>query len=245
MRINSRYGIAGFTAVNTVVAVLLASVITLLVYPSEMHDVILWRTLVITVFVTIPMAVFVGTKIRENSEMSRELQRLVNRDRLTDVATRDFFFKVMDRNPDAYGVSLMIDIDHFKAVNDTHGHLAGDEVIKTVSEVLRQECRARDIVCRFGGEEFIVFVHEASADQGAEIAERIRKAVEVEPTMSDDTKLCVTVSIGGSLKQAADDITESIKRADDALYRAKEGGRNRIVMDFPAPDRLTPSAAAR
>ncbi|PTX56364.1 diguanylate cyclase (GGDEF)-like protein [Litoreibacter ponti] len=232
MRIKSRIGIASFAIAIAAVSVSFSALMVQIVFPPELHEFTTWRAVLITVTVTIPIAMFIGVKIYENTALSLELQRLVNRDRLTDVATRDFFFKVMDRNPDAYGVSLMVDIDNFKAVNDKHGHLAGDEVIKTVSDVLRKECRSRDIVCRFGGEEFIVFLHQASAEQGAEVAERIRKAVEQEPTMSDDAKLCVTVSIGGSLKEAADDITQSIKRADDALYRAKENGRNRIVMDL-------------
>ena len=120
----------------------------------------------ITFVITLPVCMYIGLKIRENTSLSDELVRLVNRDRLTDVATRDFFFERMDKNPESYGVSLMVDIDHFKMVNDTYGHFAGDDVIKHVSQLLRKETRENDVICRFGGEEFVVFLHEVSGDQG-------------------------------------------------------------------------------
>ena len=185
-----------------------------------------------------PFALFIGVKLRENTRLSDELVRLVNRDRLTDVATRDFFFRRMESDPEAYGVSLMVDIDHFKQVNDTHGHYAGDAVIKQVSQILKRETRTQDIVCRFGGEEFVVFLHEVSADQGLVVAERMRTAVAAEalPGAEGRPALSVTVSIGGSLKERLEDINLSIQQADAALYRAKSNGRNRTVVDWlPAP----------
>lgn len=186
----------------------------------------------ITFVITLPVCMYIGLKIRENTSLSDELVRLVNRDRLTDVATRDFFFERMDKNPESYGVSLMVDIDHFKMVNDTYGHFAGDDVIKHVSQLLRKETRENDVICRFGGEEFVVFLHEVSGDQGQVIAERMRVSVQTAPALSDGVKVGVTVSIGGSLKERLSDINISIQQADAALYRAKENGRNQTVVDW-------------
>jgi len=165
--------------------------------------------------------------------LSEELTRLVNRDRLTDVATRDFFFARLTELPDAYGVSLMIDIDHFKQVNDTHGHLAGDDVIHAVAQVMRAQIRDVDIVCRFGGEEFVVFLHNATAEEGWAIAERIRLRTQelTTRTLSGDVK--VIVSVGGSMKERIEHVDAAIKRADECLYRAKTTGRNKTVVDWP------------
>jgi len=212
------------------------------IYPENLRAILGARAVLITTIITVPIAFFIGMKLRENTRLSDELVRLVNRDRLTDVATRDFFFKRMENDPNAYGVSLMVDIDHFKQVNDEHGHYAGDAVIKHVSQVLRAEVRQQDIVCRFGGEEFVVFLHEVSADQGLVVAERMRTAVAAAaaPTGGEGPAVSVTVSIGGSLKERMTDINISIQQADAALYRAKSNGRNRTVVDWlPAPSEKT------
>jgi len=128
----------------------------------------------------------------------------------------------------------MIDIDHFKAVNDTYGHFAGDDVIASVAEVLKVQTRPGDLVCRFGGEEFVIFLKQADLDLGGVIAERLRKAIATSVVESCGVQIKVTVSIGGSLKDAAEEIDAAIKRADAALYEAKALGRNRTVMS-PVP----------
>ena len=106
---------------------------------------------IIALLTALPVSLFLWSQVRLNMSLSQELQRLVDRDRLTDVATRDFFFARMDALPGSFGVSLMVDIDHFKQVNDTFGHQAGDAVISRVAAILRQQTRASDIVCRYGG----------------------------------------------------------------------------------------------
>jgi diguanylate cyclase (GGDEF)-like protein len=194
----------------------------------------LWAALVITPFITFvtafPVSFFIWLQLRRNIRLSIELQRLVNRDRLTDVATRDFFFARMRGNPQAYGISLMVDIDFFKTVNDTFGHMAGDVVIARVAEILRQNTRTNDIVCRFGGEEFVIFLHEEDSDGGFEVAERMRRTIADDVMNVEGHMLRVTVSIGGSLKERLNDVDIAIKQADHALYRAKSAGRNRTVF---------------
>ena len=164
--------------------------------------------------------------------LREQMQRLVERDRLTDVATRDFFFEKLMNFPDAYGVSLMVDIDHFKLVNDTHEHLVGDTVIHAVAQAMISQVRKRDIVCRFGGEEFVVFLHRATREEGWKTAERIRMATEACVTQANDEPIRVTVSVGGTLKKQLDTIEDAIKRADECLYQAKKLGRNRTIVDW-------------
>ena len=188
----------------------------------------------ITFVTTFPVSFFIWVQVRRNVRLTVKLQRLVNRDRLTEVATRDFFFRRMRSNPQVYGVSLMVDIDRFKSVNDTFGHIAGDVVIARVASILRQNTRKNDIVCRFGGEEFVIFLYEEDSHGGFEVAERMRRAIANEVMNVEGQMLRVTVSIGGSLKERLNDVDAAIQQADRALYRAKTAGRNRTVFaDLP------------
>lgn len=129
-------------------------------------------------------------------------------------------------------VSVMsADIDHFKAVNDTYGHDAGDEVLQEIANRLRENVRPMDVVCRPGGEEFLVIMPETPGDRACAAAERIRRAVAAAPfKISGGTKeISITVSAGVTTIKGADDtIAEFTKRADTALYQAKSGGRNRV-----------------
>ncbi len=230
MVIRTKRGIWQFAVITTLVSLVLSEALNVLIFPHDILATTMKGTAIIVVLVTIPITLWVGGKIRENALLSAELQRLVDRDRLTDVATRDYFFGRMAERPDVAGVSLMVDIDRFKAINDTHGHFAGDAVIKTVASVLRDMVRSEDIVCRFGGEEFVIFLFDYRAADGAAAAEQIRKRIADTIIGIEDADLSVTVSIGGSLKQHAEDINRAIQEADEALYRAKMLGRNRTVF---------------
>jgi two-component system, cell cycle response regulator len=126
---------------------------------------------------------------------------------------------------------LVLDIDRFKAINDAYGHAAGDEVLKEFAARIRANARAIDVVSRIGGEEVVVVVPDTPLDGAQAVAERIRQRVEAEPfVVQGMRRIEVTVSIGVAARQAGDmTATEVLKRADDALYRAKQGGRNKVV----------------
>ncbi|MFM1960606.1 MAG: hypothetical protein RL588_2123 [Pseudomonadota bacterium] len=126
---------------------------------------------------------------------------------------------------------LMLDIDHFKRVNDTWGHTLGDEVLREVAVRLASSVRAVDIPCRYGGEEFVVVMPATRLTDAARIAERIRTAISVEPFAVGDREIPVSVSLGVSASDGVDDRPESlIRRADEALYEAKAAGRNQVVI---------------
>ncbi|CAM3925877.1 Response regulator PleD [Pseudomonas reidholzensis] len=129
-------------------------------------------------------------------------------------------------------VALLIDLDHFKVLNDTHGHLAGDEVLRQFATVLQGSLRQSDILCRWGGEEFIVLLREAD-DRGAfDVAEKIRRRTEQLTFSYNDQPLRLTTSIGLSNLQRDDTLHTLLTRADHALYRAKQGGRNRVCSEM-------------
>jgi len=127
---------------------------------------------------------------------------------------------------------LILDIDFFKKVNDTYGHAAGDEAIRAIGAALTKTLRASDKVARFGGEEFVVLVHEVDASGIITVAQNLRRTIETLSIAYQEHQLSVTISIGGAMARHGDrDIQDVIERADDALYKAKAAGRNRVMID--------------
>ncbi|WP_022846674.1 diguanylate cyclase [Desulfurobacterium sp. TC5-1] len=124
---------------------------------------------------------------------------------------------------------VMIDIDHFKKINDTYGHETGDMVLKTLVEKIKRLIRSSDILIRYGGEEFVIYLPHADVKDALKLAERIRKAVEnMLIKTSDGREVRITVSLGVAERKPGESLEEVIKKADEALYRAKKGGRNRV-----------------
>ncbi len=140
---------------------------------------------------------------------------------------------------------LLVDIDHFKRVNDTHGHLVGDDVLRSVAEVLRNQLRdEQDLLCRFGGEEFAVLLPGLDSTGASKAAERLRRAVAERVTPAGTALIQVTVSVGVAVadpvNDTATDVQELLARADVGLYRAKDQGRNQVRLTT-RPDRRAPT----
>lgn len=125
---------------------------------------------------------------------------------------------------------LMLDIDHFKHINDTYGHQAGDEVLKQVAATFAAAVRSIDVVARFGGEEFVAMLPECSIDEAIQVGDRIRSRLESQPIQTCAGEIKVTVSLGATSLLEGESVQELISRADHAMYKAKESGRNRVRM---------------
>ncbi len=125
---------------------------------------------------------------------------------------------------------IMLDLDHFKIINDTYGHQAGDDVLKCVSGKIHKALRASDILCRYGGEEFLILATETDIEKSKFLAERIRRLIEEEPVNSAEVKIHVTASLGVAQYQPDEAYEYMIFRADKALYQAKHNGRNRVCV---------------
>lgn len=125
---------------------------------------------------------------------------------------------------------LVIDIDHFKSVNDKHGHLAGDAVLSHIAKLISDTLRESDQVFRYGGEEFVALLSETHMDQAFQTAERIRKAVQLAPIENNKALIKITTSVGIASIAPSDDFNALFQRADDALYQAKANGRNQVCM---------------
>ncbi len=174
------------------------------------------------------------------SRRNIELQQEASTDALTGLANRGTFDqmfadRVAERLADpANGLGLLVlDLDHFKHINDTYGHSAGDEVLRSIGKVLAQQTRDKDSVARYGGEEFVVTVGAATIEKLELIADRIRTRVADEQiTLADGTVVGVTVSIGGALfgEIAQESGQTLLERADGRLYEAKRSGRNRSIV---------------
>lgn len=172
----------------------------------------------------------------ENARLYETLQRLAVTDPLTKLFRRNYFEEQMDAELGRcrrYGRPLsvmMLDIDHFKSVNDTYGHAAGDAVLQGLAGLLRRYARKDDLIARYGGEEFVAYLVETD-EEGARLAgERVRTGTEnQEFVLPDGRKLKVTISVGtASFPSDADDVATLVQRADLALYAAKHGGRNQV-----------------
>ncbi len=129
---------------------------------------------------------------------------------------------------------LMMDIDHFKKINDTQGHLCGDYALRKISELLQELVRTSDILGRYGGEEFCCVLPETTFEQAVVLAERCREQIAASPFSCTDQQSRATISIGVTGMHRDDTLDSIIKRADDALYQAKHDGRNR-VCSYPVP----------
>ncbi|MGY3258830.1 diguanylate cyclase [Pseudomonas chlororaphis] len=124
----------------------------------------------------------------------------------------------------------MLDLDHFKRINDNYGHLAGDKVLKIIAGVLRKRLRGNDFIARFGGEEFVLLIPDTTWPVGARLAETLRAAIEACPFHFKGERVTITMSIGMSAFKPGERSDLVLKRADQALYRAKEAGRNRVEL---------------
>lgn len=173
------------------------------------------------------------------SQAIREKAQNAERDTMTDLYNKTYLHNFL---PEAlvrcqvqkeHMSLLMIDLDHFKHYNDTHGHPAGDKVLITTADLLRKSVRDHDICVRFGGEEFIIVLPNSGTDRARHIAERLRSTIENHPFENDDKQPLgsVTASIGcATFPAQAADMEQLIERADQALYESKQTGRNCVTV---------------
>jgi diguanylate cyclase (GGDEF)-like protein len=164
----------------------------------------------------------------------RDLAERARRDHMTGLLNRESFFAALDglrRKSDA-GALLIIDADHFKKINDGHGHLVGDAALLEISAAICRGLRSRDLVARIGGEEFAAYLEGASPAEAAVVAERVRREVElVNFATSAGVSVSLTVSIGGTVCAPEATLSDLLRAADHRLYAAKRAGRNRVMIE--------------
>ena len=199
----------------------------------------LWNSFVTNLAIGIVIILLtIGTIAYAINLYQTRLEDMAVTDKLTGIGNRqlldiafDQSLKLRRRVPLPLSV-LLIDIDRFKTINDTRGHLKGDEAIRSVAQVLKERARESDLLARWGGEEFILLAHNCRLSHAQELAETLREAVATSSVLSPDDGLRVTVSCGVAECSEDDDAESLVGRADRALYRAKEEGRNRVAIEI-------------
>jgi diguanylate cyclase (GGDEF)-like protein len=171
-----------------------------------------------------------------NTLLYRAATQSALRDPLTDTGNRIAMDQTLQREIELSRRHLqplsllMLDIDHFKLINDTHGHSAGDDVLKAVATSIKRQLRNVDMVFRFGGEEFLILLSNTSREAAALVGERLRFAAQTEEYLADGRSIELTVSLGCSTLLPGESAESLLRRADNALYVAKREGRNRLAM---------------
>jgi len=176
--------------------------------------------------------------INDLERSQEELKLLASTDPMTKLYNRRYFSEISEyiitsaKRDNTKTSIIMLDIDKFKNINDTYGHKIGDEVIVFLSNKLQELTRDSDIVCRYGGEEFVILLPKTSLDEAVIIAKRIREEIEsISLYIQNNQEIKYTVSLGVSKVETEDtNIEITLKRADDALYEAKNSGRNRVCI---------------
>ncbi|MEW6563293.1 MAG: diguanylate cyclase [Pseudomonadota bacterium] len=196
---------------------------------------LLWLTGMIVAMVVLGAVYVFGLFYRHSSTLESEahtdsLTGLLNRHQFHVLAEHEF------RRIERYGGELsvlVLDIDYFKQINDRYGHAAGDVVLRACSDIMRRHVRSSDLICRWGGEEFVVLLPQMDMDGAYEIARRISQYTAAAPVETDGGKIAYTLSGGVAEYNGQADISDLIDLADIALYRAKKGGRNRVAVFTP------------
>lgn len=183
-------------------------------------------------------------KLQNALQVHQELWNEARLDTLTGVYNRNGFYEAVENMtrlqavyaPGNFIYLLVVDIDHFKNINDTYGHATGDSVIRAVAATLQQNIRDYDSVARWGGEEFVVALFGLSLEEAEKKAENLRSAIEAQNIIRDEQSMSVikvTGSIGVSSKELmnAEEIDDRVHHADLAMYQAKQEGRNRVVVN--------------
>jgi len=186
-----------------------------------------------------------GSSFDTMHKLSKRLEEASYKDPLTNIYNRRGIHKEIENlcqhyNTEKNNFSLMIcDIDYFKNINDNHGHLAGDEVLKKVVNEINNVIRKNDILGRWGGEEFLVLLPNATIEGAYEVAEKIRDSIENTSFKYNDNILALTISIGIAEKNEKIPIEDVIKKADEHMYMAKNEGRNTVFPKSIFPSLLT------
>lgn len=217
----SRFALGAIAGISGLISLSVAKSVLLPQYAA----IDLVNAFFLIIMLNFAIALFVMMLVAERSE--RKLLVLANTDPLTGVKNRRFFFQAMPAVPGPNDAAMLLDIDHFKSINDRFGHAVGDSVLQEVAKRIGGSIRGGDVLARYGGEEFIIFLPGAGVQKACMIGERIRDAIAITEVDCGGLRVGVTISIGVATSgDMRCDLQTLAEMADRALYRAKTDGRN-------------------
>lgn len=236
--LQTRWGLGGALVCKAVIAF---TTLAAIAYPGRL-PVSPPTTFLVLILCQFAIAMFVLILVQERAE--RRLIALTETDSLTGIRNRHWMMDRLPRQVPKGSAYVIIDIDHFKQVNDRHGHLAGDLVLTSVAQAMGKLLGPDAILARMGGEEFGLFLPGAGKDEAQQIAEELRRSIGSQLILHEGTAIPVTMSAGVAVAPVAMSIAQLVARADEALYAAKRGGRDRVVLarfEAAAADDVTAS----
>jgi diguanylate cyclase (GGDEF)-like protein len=241
--------VAFYSAVLTISCVVMAEFLFAAVYSVIEPKLLYAANFIAVAAITTACASLCGgimfRMMHKLAQAHQHVERASQVDALTELYNRGYFWSLgerrlrEERQLRRWVGFILFDIDDFKAFNDRHGHLVGDAVLRHCAKVARHQLRDGDVIGRFGGEEFAVFLEACTPEEAYEVGECIRRAVAETPFVLDDAVLPVTVSVGVVCSNAAGSLQALAKRSDEAMYEAKRIGKNRTVR---LPLELIPEA---
>jgi len=236
MRVKSQREVRLFAVAVSLVVLVSSMLLRMLILPPDLAAETLLPDSFVAVMVSAPIAYFVGQRMLEAHELAAKLEHAVSHDLLTGVCTRARFHERVGELGGACSVVIVADIDHFKGFNDQYGHHAGDLALRQFAALLAENCRADDIVARFGGEEFVVLLRDTTISDGLVAAERLGRRIRQQPVFVDQQALGLTASFGVAILPPGGNAEAAIQQADRALYHAKHEGRDRAYVYDPSRD---------
>ena len=240
-RIIRKFGILKSLVLFTTISILLSISLTFLlleIFELYIEPEVLFISLLVPLIVSPSVTLLLFQTVNNLDSDLKRLRYLLKRDDLTQIFNKKYFikratevFNSAKKNSTYNFAILMADVDYFKKVNDTYGHLVGDDVLCKLAKICSLNVRENDLVARYGGEEFIILLSDVNLKKGLSIAERIREKVEQASFIHDNEAVKCTISIGISfIDDKILNIDELLRKADQALYDAKNNGRNCVVL---------------
>lgn len=236
LRLKSLAEVRLFCVAVTLVAMVGNVALQRLLLPWELFQKILFSSTLITVILALPIALYIGLKILDVHKLTLRLEHSLNHDALTGAHTRLSFYKRLTDFGDHPLTVIAVDIDLFKSINDEHSHKAGDKALKHFATTLVRYCQEEDMVARFGGEEFVILLHNTVFADGIARAERLCMGVREETLFLNGRQVRITASFGVAPLADIAGIDAAIHNADLAVYRAKYNGRDQVCSYDPDLD---------
>ncbi|WP_439525347.1 GGDEF domain-containing protein [Roseovarius mucosus] len=207
-----------------------------LIVDTLLRDLALLPGALTAVMIAAPLAYAMGQRLRANQRHAQALEHALHHDSLTGVRSRASLRAGVPGDTARPCAVIVADIDHFKRFNDCHGHVAGDLALRHFAQLLRENCRAGDLVARLGGEEFVILMPMTNPANALRAANRMARRIRQGPVFLDTGPQTLTASFGVAALLPGDTLDAGLQRADRALYRAKGAGRDRACLHDPTLD---------